>query len=648
MAGRRRTFAETPGVEIDLDNREFQNLNNLIAHTRRSVFLTGKAGTGKSTFLRHITATTTKNFVVLAPTGIAAVNVGGQTIHSFFKLPLKPLLPDDVEFAPGRLRKRMKYSGRFIKLLNKLDLIIIDEISMVRADIIDFIDKLLRHYCHNQREPFAGKQMLFVGDLFQLEPVVTSDMRMMLNKHYPNPYFFSARAFMETPLVSIELRKVYRQDDDEFIAMLDRIRMGTLTPADRAAINSRVTPAAESSRPQGTSDSASGKMVMTLASRRDTVEAINEDRLKRIRRPLRTFTGVITGDFPDNNLPTPLELQLKEGAQVVFIKNDYDRRWVNGTVGRVSSCLPDRIEVTLENGNTYAVEPERWDNIVYEYDEKKHSVNENVIGSYTQYPVKLAWALTIHKSQGLTFSNMVIDMGSGAFTSGQTYVAMSRCRSLGGIELRAPLAERDVFVSRAIKDFSRSFNDDRALQQAIAESQRRERLVASVRLWESGDHAAAYDTFVSVLSEDPSVMSDPLVMRLARRKLTALTGSISSRMAALEADLAAKAERLATLADEYCELGYFCLDEGSDLVPALANFDKALSLVPDHIRAMTGRGRVLTEEGELHDAMEILLRARSLARTRSKAFAQGSREARAADAELCAIDRAINGVEARL
>ena len=606
MTDKSRRERQTPGVEVDLDNREFQNAWNLIAHTNQSVFLTGKAGTGKSTFLKYVTANTDKSYVVLAPTGIAAVNVGGQTLHSFFKLPLKPLLPDDVEFSHNRLQKRMKYSAKFVKLLKGLDLIIIDEISMVRADIIDFVDKLLRHYCRNPREPFAGKQLLLVGDLFQLEPVVTPDMKLLLHRYYPNAYFFSASAFRQIPLVSVELTKVYRQTQEDFIRLLDRVRMGNPTASDLELINSRINAPASDTR-------RSKDMVMTLASRRDTVEAINDSRLKEIRRPMRTYEGVITGEFPDNNLPTPRTLQLKEGAQIVFVKNDYDRRWVNGTVGKVTKCLPERIEVTLENGTTHEVEQERWANIVYEYDEKRKSVTEKEIGAYVQYPVKLAWALTIHKSQGLTFNNLIIDMGSGAFSSGQTYVALIRCRSLDGLRLLSPLSPKDIFVNRAISEFSHTFNDEKLLQNALRRGRRRDNLKKASELWEQEEYVLAYDKMRDVFTDEPSLLANPVLNRFMRSKIARHQKEAQEAINSLTEQLGEKEALLATLSDEYVELGYYCLEDGQELTPALANFDKAIRLTPDNVRAMIGRALVLIEQREFHDAMDTLLKAQSIA-----------------------------------
>ena len=446
---------------IDLDNPEFIKAWELLQHTKQSIFLTGKAGTGKSTFLRYITAHTHKKYVVLAPTGIAAVNVGGVTLHSFFRIPFKPIVPGDPDFAPNRIKERMKYPGSLVKLIRELELIIIDEISMVRADIIDFVDLLLRTYSGNQREPFGGKQLLFVGDVFQLEPVLTGDMRDILRKFYRDAFFFSAHAFDKIRLVPIELRKIYRQSQGEFVELLDRIRMGCATAEDLARLNSRC------SAPTLPETAGDEKPTMTLAARRDMVDNINESRLKAIEKPVFTFIGEIKGDFPENSLPTDLELSLKEGAQVVFIKNSPDKFWVNGTIGTVTSLTQDLLEVRLENGEVHEVEPEKWSNIKYTFNPKTNKIDETELGSFVQYPVKLAWALTIHKSQGLTFNNVIIDIGRGAFTGGQTYVALSRCRSFEGLTLRSTVADRDIFVNPAIINFSRTFNDPILINDAL-------------------------------------------------------------------------------------------------------------------------------------------------------------------------------------
>ncbi len=564
---------------IDLDNPEFIKAWELLQHTKQSIFLTGKAGTGKSTFLRYITAHTRKKYVVLAPTGIAAVNVGGVTLHSFFRIPFKPIVPGDPDFAPNRIKERMKYPGSLVKLIRELELIIIDEISMVRADIIDFVDLLLRTYSGNQREPFGGKQLLFVGDVFQLEPVLTGDMRDILRKFYRDAFFFSAHAFDRINLVPIELRKIYRQSQGEFVELLDRIRMGAATAADISRLNSRCV--ALSLPVEGEE-----KPTMTLASRRDMVDQINESRLEAIDKPVFTFIGEIKKDFPENSLPTDLELSLKEGAQVVFIKNSPDRFWVNGTIGTVTTLTQDLLEVRLENGEIHEVEPEKWSNIKYSFDEKTNKIIETELGSFTQYPVKLAWALTIHKSQGLTFNNVIIDLGRGAFTGGQTYVALSRCRSFEGLTLRSTVAERDIFVNPAILNFSRSFNDPILIDGAMRKAHAEECYENALAKADEGDFSEAFDLFAEGLRAK-SILDNKSAMRLARSKL-AVIGKLRERVAQLESDIAADRERFRDMAMEYTSLGDDCRIDEMPL-PAIANYDKALALLPGHIPALYGR-----------------------------------------------------------
>lgn len=574
---------------IDLDNPEFQKAWELLQYTSQSVFLTGKAGTGKSTFLRYITAHTRKPYVVLAPTGIAAVNAGGQTLHSFFRIPFKPITPEDPDFARDRLRQRMKYPASLIKFIRNLELIIIDEISMVRADIIDFIDKLLRFYTRNERQPFGGKQLLLVGDIFQLEPVVTGDMRDILRPYYRNFYFFSARAFADIKIVPIELRKVYRQNDPDFISLLDRIRAGISTPTDLAKLNSRVAPTPL--LPQ----KSKKDFTMTLATRRDMVDHINEDHLKAIKKPMVTFIGKIKGEFPENSLPTDLELSLKEGAQVVFIKNDPDHRWVNGTVGRVSALASDMLDVTLESGETHRLKQEIWSNIKYTFNPATKEIVEEELGSFTQYPVKLAWALTVHKSQGLTFNSAIIDLGHGAFAGGQTYVALSRCRSFEGMTLASTIADRDIFVNPTITQFSRSFNDDELINDALEKAKADSCYAGALKNANEGKLAEAFDMFTEGL-RNRSILHNKSLMRLARRKLS-IVHSLTNRIEELEERIRKDAERFADIAREYTSLGDDCLQDEMPL-PAIANYDKALTLSPDFTKALEGRAKayVLVED----------------------------------------------------
>lgn len=586
--------------DIDLNNDEFQNAWKLINYTHQSVFLTGKAGTGKSTFLKYIRDNIKKKYVVLAPTGIAAVNVGGVTMHSFFRIPLKPLLPDDPDFAVKRLRERMKYPKDLRKLIKELELIIIDEISMVRADVIDFIDKILRVYSSNMREPFGGKQLLLVGDIFQLEPVVTSDMREVLRTHYQNSYFFSANAFSQIEIVPIELKKIYRQNDSQFISMLDRIRMGRPLQEDVLKLNQRVFERDSAS----TNDD---KMVMTLATRRDMVDTINENRLKELSSKEMTYTGQITGDFPENSLPTTMELTIKVGAQVVFIKNDREKRWVNGSIGKIVKAKKNSIEIELESGAKYAVEKAVWENIVYKYDEKTNRVIENVIGTFEQYPIKLAWALTVHKSQGLTFNNVVIDIGRGAFSSGQTYVALSRCRSFEGMQLRSTVSERDIFVNPSIIEFSRQFNNqaliNKALQHAYADDCYHEAAVA----FDRGDMSVAVDKFIDGV-KSRNELNNEVATRLLKYKLSRIT-RMEQQLEAYREIIASNAVKFQSLAKEYVQMGDYCVHEGMDYTPAIANYDKALSLDDKCVDAWYGKGLALMDSGESADAINCFERA---------------------------------------
>ena len=584
---------------IDLNNEDFQNVWNLIQHTRQSVFLTGKAGTGKSTFLRYICENTKKKYVVLAPTGIAAVNVGGQTLHSFFKIPFKPLLPDDPDFSPKQIRKTQRFPKEKVKLLKELELIIIDEISMVRADIIDFVDKLLKIYSGNMREPFGGKQLLFVGDIFQLEPVVTRDMREILSRFYKQFFFFNAHVFGALGLIPIELRKIYRQKDDEFISMLDRVRVNAASWADMALLNSRCDPN------YSNSDDA---FAITLATRRDTVNAINDEHMAALKTPEFSYQGQIEGEFPENDLPTALTLVLKEGAQVIFIRNDKDGRWVNGTIGKVNHLSPDKVWIEMEDGEINEIEPEAWENIQYSYDEKKKVVVENVLGSFSQFPIKPAWALTVHKSQGLTFNHVVIDFAGGAFTGGQTYVALSRCTSLDGITLLKPLSGRDIIVHPAVVNFSRNFNNQTVITDAINQEKANQLYRRAIHAFDHNEFATCVQC-IAEASKIKDVIQNPVIQRYISVKLSKFDRQ-AKRINYLEQVVDNQRKMLRDLAQEYCVLGEQSMDYGNGveegrtaygnkpmadeigIKTALANFKKALRIFPECVEAMIGLGNV--------------------------------------------------------
>lgn len=416
---------------------EYRDILQELEASRDHYFITGRAGTGKSTLLSILRNTSLKRVAVLAPTGIAALNVRGQTIHSFFGFP--PRMIDKADITPRRNRR----------LYRNLDTIIIDEISMVRADMLDNIDYFLQ-VNRECPEPFGGVQMIFFGDLFQLPPVLASPFeRQYFRTHYESPFFFSSQVWQreDATFFKIELQKVYRQEEGRFVRLLDNIRTGTADYDDLMDINERHVEV------PGDLD-----YVITLTSVNKVANQINQHRIQSLEGDERTYAASVVGNFDARLFPVDLHLTIKTGAQIMFVKNDPQRRFVNGSIGKVVDCQPDKITVSAPtpDGDVKVFEVERleWEVLKYHLDEEKAgSIQTKVVGSYKQYPIKPAWAITIHKSQGKTFDQVIIDMGSGAFAPGQTYVALSRCRTMHGVYLRKPLTPRDIMVDPVVVEF---------------------------------------------------------------------------------------------------------------------------------------------------------------------------------------------------
>ena len=551
-----------------------QDAIRIIQHTHQTLFLTGKAGTGKSTFLRYIAQTTKKKYIVLAPTGISAINAGGSTLHSSFKLPFHPLLPNDTRYTQQKLKDTLKYNGEKRKILREVELIIIDEISMVRADLIDFIDKVLRGYSRNIYQPFGGKQLLLVGDMYQLEPVLKEDERQLLKPYYSSPFFFDALVFKEMKLVSIELQKVYRQTDPVFINILDSIRTTRVSINQLSTLNQQVGKAITNEK---------NKLAITLSGKRDTVDHINEQELSCLPGKTIMLYGHIEGDFPENNLPTPIELYLKVGAQVLFIKNDKEKRWVNGTLGTIVSFSkeePTIIVVRTEKGEEVNVEQEIWSNVIYSYNEKEQKIEEQEIGVYQQYPLKLAWAITIHKSQGLTFNNVNIDLTGGVFAGGQTYVALSRCTSLEGISLKYPIRKEDVFIRSEIVQFAQRYNNQDLIKQVLEESKADREYQQAVLAFNKGNMKDALLHFFIAIHQRYDI-EKPLQKRFIQYKLNEIN-KLKRENKRIKNELNQYNLFLKELAVEYTMMGRECEKEHF-FEAAIKNYEKAVKLCPDYL-----------------------------------------------------------------
>jgi len=449
---------------VDSQNEIFSLALDLVKNTDQHVFLTGKAGTGKTTFLKHLVENCEKRLVVVAPTGVAAINAGGVTMHSQFNLPIEPLpylmqSPGSYVFDTRSLFRNVRMSNQKIGVLKELELLVIDEISMVRADTLDLVDSVLRHYRRRYREPFGGVQVLYIGDMFQLPPILKPEEWEKLRLHYTGHFFFDARVMNEVKPIKIELTKIYRQKEESFIQLLNNVRNNQLQKEDFAVMEKLWKPTFEGAE--------SG--YVTLCTHNKTADDINFRQLDKLAGKSFRFVGEISGEFNERNLPAEMELVLKVGARVMFIRNDSneEKRFYNGKQTTVTKIKDDEIYVNSgDKWGEFAIEKETWENISYNFDKEKDKISEELLGSFSQFPLRLAWAITIHKSQGLTFEKTVIDAGQ-SFSAGQVYVALSRCTSLDGLVLKSKIQPSAVFTDGQIVDFSKEVHESHTLAEIL-------------------------------------------------------------------------------------------------------------------------------------------------------------------------------------
>ena len=432
-------------MKIDLSDESLIALN-AIESGNDNIFLTGKAGTGKTTLIRYFKENTNKKVVILAPTGVSAINIGGQTIHSFFKF--------GINVTPVSVKKISSGGG----IYKSIDTIIIDEISMVRADLLDCVDRFMRLNGKDKNAPFGGVQVIAVGDLFQLPPVVTSYEEDMFTSYYKSPYFFDSKVFIDAGFRLLELSKIYRQDDKKFIDILEGVRSGNIKDSHLDLLNKRHIE-------EDNIDPSIYNDYIFLVTTNAMADAINIGKLNQLETSKIVFKGKKSGMF-ERNLPTNEDLILKEGARIMMLNNDHEGRWVNGDLGTITRIddKKEEIYVRLENGSEYLVQKYKWEMIKFSYDKDFDSIDTDVVGTFNQFPIRLAWAITIHKGQGKTYNNVIVDFGRGTFTHGQAYVALSRCRSLEGMVLKTPIVRRHIMIDERINTFMKKMSgEDRAI-----------------------------------------------------------------------------------------------------------------------------------------------------------------------------------------
>ncbi|MCG1037366.1 helix-turn-helix domain-containing protein [Polaribacter sargassicola] len=453
-------------------NPELELALNFIEKTDRNLFITGKAGTGKTTFLHQIKKESLKRMVIVAPTGVAAINAKGVTIHSFFQMPFGPILPDQI----ANTNQQRKFSKTKIDIIKSLDLVIIDEISMVRADLLDGIDQVMRRY-KNRNKVFGGAQVLMIGDLQQLAPVVRPNEWSLLQQHYNTAYFFSSKAYQEANVVSIELKHIYRQKNEDFITILNEIRTDTLSEKSAEILNKSYNPSFSPTKDDG---------YITLTTHNNRANLINNSELNKLKNKSYYFNAEVSGKFNENSYPNSEKLELKIGAQVMFIKNDSspEKRYYNGKIGIVTDISSENVTVQCANEiDEIVTEKETWENINYSINEETKEIKEDISGSFSQIPLRLAWAITIHKSQGLTFEKAIID-AEASFAHGQTYVALSRCTSLEGLVLKTPITSNAIINDRTVSVFNESVEENHPDESVLNDSEKKFQLNLMAELFD--------------------------------------------------------------------------------------------------------------------------------------------------------------------
>lgn len=499
-----------------MDNPRLQLAESFVLHTRQTLFLTGRAGTGKTTFLRNVLQKTTKKYMIVAPTGVAAINAGGITIHSLFQFPLTAFTPDaqyvDFNLATNRtgLTRHLRYNREKRQLLRELELLVIDEISMVRCDLLDAIDFALRR-TREKEIPFGGVQLLVIGDLFQLAPVVSHGIWDILRNHYDHPFFFAALSWKATQPVTIELTKIYRQNEQSFIDILNRMRYGRSLPEDFDRLNQQFQPGFTSRK----------ERYVTLTTHNHKADRINQEEMKKLKSPEHVYKADLVDQFAENAYPADHDLLLKEGAQVMFIRNDPEGRYFNGKLAEITKASPELLEVTFPDTHlSLQVDKVTWHNKSYELDPDSHEIREKILGSFSQYPLRLAWAITVHKSQGLTFDRVIVDLGD-AFASGQAYVALSRCTSLDGLVLKSRMHGGNVLVNEQIIDFHDHAPAESALQQILQKAKMQYAAEVLQELFDFNSLITAVNEWNDALSER-SIPDQDKAMDLGKKLLAEL------------------------------------------------------------------------------------------------------------------------------